>query len=72
MSTDAQVEAGKHERVIDRSDAADAARFRWLLSGYGYFMEENYLCGHAPTSIEEQDAARAEIDKMVGGEELGG
>ena len=28
---------------IDRSDKADAERFRWLLQGNGYFMEEQML-----------------------------
>ena len=51
--------------MVDRSDAADAKRFRWLLNGNGYFMEENYLCGHDDPSEEEQDDARAEIDKEM-------
>ena len=47
----------------DRSEAADAARFRWLLNGAGYFMEEHCLCGHAETSSpEEQDEARRQLD----------
>ncbi len=50
---------------MDRSESADAKRFRWLLSGNGYFMEENFLCGHAPTTPEEQDKARAEIDEAM-------
>ena len=44
------------------SDAADAERFRWLLDGHGYFMEEEMLCGHSPCSQEEQDEARRKID----------
>lgn len=50
---------------MDKSDSADAARFRWLLDGHGYFMEENYLCGHFPTTEMEQDKARAEIDSAI-------
>lgn len=50
---------------MDKSDSADAARFRWLLEGNGYFMEENYLCGHFPTSETERDKARAEIDSAM-------
>ena len=41
----------------------DAERFRWLLNGHGYFMEEEDLCGHGPCSEREQQAARDEIDK---------
>jgi hypothetical protein len=50
---------------MDRSDAADAKRFRWLLAGNGYFMEENFLCGHSPCSETEQDEARAAIDAAL-------
>lgn len=51
--------------MVDRSDAADAARLRWLLNGNGYFMEEQYLCGHAPCDDEEQDDAREKIDAAM-------
>jgi hypothetical protein len=51
--------------MTDRSDAADARRFRWLLDGNGYFMEENYLCGHFPTTDKERDKARAWIDQAM-------
>jgi len=50
------------ENPIDRSDAADARRFRWLLDGNGYYMEENFLCGHPPTDKSERDDARRRID----------
>lgn len=50
---------------MDKSDSADAARFRWLLNGNGYFMEEQFLCGHLPISEEERDAARAKIDAAI-------
>jgi hypothetical protein len=55
-------------RVVNRSDAADAARLRWMLAGNGYFMEEQTLCGHAPQSEGEQDAARALIDAEMRGQ----
>lgn len=48
---------------MDRSDAADARRFRWLLAGNGYFMEEEMLCGVAPADEAEQDKARQMIDE---------
>lgn len=48
--------------AIDKSDAADAARFRWLLEGNGYYMEEEFLCGHMPTDEAERDRARQRID----------
>jgi len=51
--------------IVDRSDAADARRFRWLLSGHGYFMEERFLCGHGPCPEEEQDNARMVIDDAM-------
>ena len=41
----------------------DAERFRWLLNGHGYFMEEEGLCCYAPCSEREQQAAREEIDR---------
>lgn len=50
---------------LDRSDTADAARFRWILNGNGYFMEEESLCGHGPCSEEEQDDARLAIDQEI-------
>lgn len=53
--------------AIDRSDAADAARLRWMLSGHGYFMEESGLCGVAPCSQREQDDARLQIDARMAG-----
>jgi hypothetical protein len=57
--------AATHHAAIDRSDAADAARMRWMLSGNGYFMEEASLCGCAPCSQWEQDDARLEIDDAM-------
>ncbi len=54
------------KQTIDRSDAADAARFRWILNGNGYFMEEEMLCGPpGPTGQDEQDAARIQIDAAM-------
>lgn len=49
---------------IDRSDEADARRFRWLLSNHGYFMEEGMLCFCATTE-EEKDEARSIIDEEM-------
>jgi len=47
---------------LDKSDAADAARLRWMLNGNGYFLEEEGLCGHCGT---EDDKARREIDRQM-------
>lgn len=49
---------------IDTSEAADAARMRWLLDGHGYFMEEEGLCGHDPTEKEKLEA-RLAIDEAM-------
>ena len=52
--------------TVDKSDAADAARMRWLLNGNGYFMEEEGLCGCSPVSKPaDQDYARARIDEAM-------
>ena len=51
--------------TIDKSIEADAKRMRWLLSGNGYFMEEEHLCGYGPCSKCEQNAARQKIDKAI-------
>lgn len=51
--------------AIDKSDEADAKRMRWLLNGNGYFMEENFLCGHEPVTDDEADRARAAIDAAM-------
>ncbi len=50
---------------VDRSEAADARRFRHLLDGNGYFMEENMICGHGPCSQGERDEARRQIDSHM-------
>ncbi len=50
---------------VDRSDAADARRFRWLLSGNGYYMEEEGLCGFPVTKEWERDSARLTIDDAM-------
>ena len=61
---------------VDRGEAADAARFHWLLDGNGYFMEEWGLAGpylkigNAFDLKGEQDRARLEIDKQRYGEAL--
>jgi hypothetical protein len=44
----------------------DAARYRWLCDGHGYFMEEEYLCGHSNEKAKADaaiDAARAKEGK---------
>lgn len=51
---------------LDRSDASDAARLRWMLNGHGYFLEEEGLCGHG---AEDADKARRLIDEMMAGGE---
>ena len=43
---------------------ADAARYRWLCDGHGYFMEEEMLCGHS----NEKAAADAAIDAALAAE----
>ncbi len=45
-----------------RQDRKDADRLRWMLSGHGYFLEEEMLCGTGPTSDEEKAEARERID----------
>jgi len=45
--------------VCDAEEAKDAERFRWLLSGNGYFIEHERLCGHGPGDEAE---AREAID----------
>lgn len=67
--TSALIEAAKEaaneiERLRGECEA-DAKRFLWLLAGHGYFMEERALCGHAPTSEDEQCRARLEIDRAM-------
>ena len=50
---------------LDKSILADACRFQWLLNSNGYFMEEQFLCGHDDTTEEEQDNARKIIDRKM-------
>lgn len=52
---------------VDKSEAADAKRMRWILAGNGYFMEEEMLCGHKPCDEYEQNEARRIIDEAMGG-----
>ena len=49
---------------VDRSDAADARRLRWMLDGNGYFLEEEGLCAHFPDK-DDQDYARRKIDESI-------
>lgn len=53
---------------IDTSEAADAARFRWLLDGNGYFMEEEGLCGYSFNNESDKMDARRKIDAAMRGE----
>jgi hypothetical protein len=54
------------EIPVDRSEKADAERFRWLLDGNGYFMEEEGLCPHFKKGDKsEQDQARMKIDEAM-------
>ena len=54
-----------HEPSRDdqEDEAADAERFRWLLSGKGYFMEEHGLCGCHPSTKADRHLARKMIDE---------
>lgn len=63
MADGVPIETPKNQ-AIDRSDAADAKRLRWILNGQGYFMEEAGLCGH-PCDEAEQDDARMRIDAAM-------
>lgn len=56
-------ELGSEHDSLD--DAADAARFRWLLSGNGYFLEEQGLCGAFPTTEADRKLARKMIDESM-------
>lgn len=46
---------------VDRGDAADAKRLRWIIAGNGYFLEEEMMRGD-PKNIREQDRLRRAID----------
>lgn len=50
---------------IDRSSIADARRFRWIVDGNGYYLEEAGLCGHGPG---DEDEARQKIDDEIADE----
>jgi hypothetical protein len=52
-------------RPPDTSEAADAARMRWILQGNGYFMEESGLCGRGPCDEDETNDARNAIDERM-------
>ena len=56
-------------RPPDTSEAADAARMRWILQGNGYFMEERGLCGYGTCSENEMNGARKEIDEQMAEDE---
>lgn len=55
-----EVLACKKANISD-TNAAAAGRFRWLLNGNGYFLEEGMLCGHDPDE-DEKRMARFLID----------
>lgn len=50
---------------IDRSEEADARRFRWLLDGNSYFLQEERLCGFHDVSEEDKEKARVIIDDAM-------
>lgn len=56
-------------QLIDKSDAADAKRLRWMLSGHGYF-EEKVIIGCQERSDQEQDEARRLFDEAMAEERL--
>lgn len=54
---------------VDKSDEADLRRFRWLIAGDSYFLEEECIAGHKDCdSPQEQDEARTAIDKKMRGD----
>ncbi|MGH0002802.1 hypothetical protein ACQU0X_22230 [Pseudovibrio ascidiaceicola] len=48
-------------KALDRSDAADANRLRWLLENPS-FIKEEHLAGTPPLSKEGKDNMRHRID----------
>ena len=48
----------------NEDDAADARRFRKLLDGNGFLLEQQGLCGVRPVSDGEKTRARALIDAL--------
>ncbi len=60
-----QIELVQELTKTIRDMKPDADRFRWLLSGNGYFMEEQRLCGHWPADDKEQSDARQIIDDEI-------
>lgn len=49
------------EAELDRFDAADAARFRWLVAGSGYLLEEFGVGG----VMGEEDECRRLLDEWM-------
>lgn len=49
---------------LDRSDAADAARFRWIINGHGWLLEGFCLGAYSddPSALDE---ARRAIDERM-------
>ncbi len=63
-----ELDEARRPFAVDDSEEADAARFRWMLEGAGYFMEEEGLCGHGPCSEQEKREARRAIDLRMQGQ----
>jgi hypothetical protein len=59
----------KNGNTLDKSILADAKRFRWILNGNGYFMEEQGLCPTCGTDEKEKDRARELIDDAMNNDE---
>lgn len=51
--------------TMSEADAKDAARYRWLCDGNGYFLEEQTLCGHWNEKARADAAIDAEIDRAA-------
>jgi hypothetical protein len=50
------------EGLLDKSDAADAARFRWIISGNGYFVPHPDPYSRDPVGL---DQTRQVVDEMM-------
>ena len=53
-------------RRVSESMESDAMRFRWIIEGNGYWMEENELCGHWMRNLRDftEEMRQAERDKV--------
>lgn len=67
IDCDAAAEAAAYEYEMDclkeemEELRKDAARYRWICDGNGYFMEENMLCGHSNEKQKADEAIDAEM-----------